>query len=116
MKNVHIYHLDLWMIFDHFSVVRIHARCFDDEIGTMSNDEQMNDDRDHPFKGNFVDHQDYQLLSIYRYRSSFDDFSFSPPPLPPPAVVFVRFSSGVALRLDGPRPSLLGPGAADCIG
>jgi hypothetical protein len=62
----------------------------------------------------------YLYLSLY--RSSFDDLSFSPLA----AVVFARFSSGVALRdegfsgvalrLGGPRPSLPAAGAFGCIG
>ncbi len=54
VNNVHIYHLDLSMIFDHFSVVRIHAHCFDDVTDMMMNDDH---DHDHPLKENPLDSQ-----------------------------------------------------------
>ncbi len=57
MNTGHIYHLDLSMIFDHFSVVHIHVHCFDDvaDMMMMMNDEKMNDDHDHPLTENSID-------------------------------------------------------------
>ena len=58
-NNVHIYHLDLLMIFDHLSVVHIHDHHFDDVNDMMMHHDLlvMNDDvmmmynvHDHLFK------------------------------------------------------------------
>ncbi len=92
----------------------------------MIDDEKMNDDHDHLFKKKkSIDSLIFQNFILYLYlslyRSSFDDFSFSPL-----ALALGRFSSGVelrdelfsgvGLRLDGARALLPVVGAVFCGG